>query len=61
MEKSKPPTFSGQKIDYSEFKRGGNKAADIDWDDGNQVSTSTNQIQSQWRNLPYHQSLQYYG
>ena len=35
-------TFSEQTIDYSEFKRGWNKAADVDLDDGNQVSTSTN-------------------
>ena len=31
MEKSKAPTFSRQTIDYSEFKRGGNKVADIHW------------------------------
>ena len=37
MEKSKAPTFSGQTLDYPEFKRGWAKVAAVHWDDGNQV------------------------
>ena len=37
MENSIAPTFSGNTIDYPEFKRGWNKVAGVAWDDGNQV------------------------
>ena len=37
MEKCRAPTFSGNTIDYPEFKRGWNKVAGSAWDDGNQV------------------------
>ena len=51
MEKSKAPTFSGNTIDYPEFKRGWQKVPGVYWSDGNQVEQIKYKVDSETRRI----------
>ena len=51
MEKIKAPTFSGQTLDYPEFKRGWEKVAGVCWDDANQLEHIKQKVDSNTRRI----------
>ena len=51
MEKSKAPSFSGDTLDYPEFKRGWEKVPGVYWDDANQVEQIKHKVDSETRLL----------
>ena len=51
MEKSKAPSFSGDTLDYPEFKRGWQKVPGIHWDDANQVEQIKYKVNAETRQL----------
>ena len=51
MEKSKAPSFSGDTLDYPEFKRGWEKVPGVHWDDANQVEQIKFKVDTETRQL----------
>ena len=51
MEKSKAPSFSGDTLDYPEFKRGWEKVPGVHWDDANQVEQIKYKVNAETRLL----------
>ena len=51
MEKSKAPSFSGDTLDYPEFKRGWEKVPGVYWDDANQVEQIKHKVDPETRLL----------